>query len=78
MEDGDNPPSVSTVRRFRKKLRELKGDGFLFRTVLQLVVKQGVLTDTVLKAVDSTNTDCRGAVVDTYNLVAVGIGNVLK
>lgn len=78
LEETAKPPAVSTVRRFREKLRELKGDDFLFRTVLQLAVKQGALTDTALQAVDSTNTDCRGAIVDTYNLVAVGIGNVLK
>ena len=31
-----------------------------------------------LQAVDSTNTNCRGAVIDTFNLVAAAIGRVIR
>jgi len=72
------PPSVTSVRRFRGKLRELKGEDFIFASSLRLAVDEGLLEDVELQGVDSTNTDCRGAVVDTFNLVATGIGQVLR
>lgn len=75
---GEEPPGTATVTRFRAMLRKLKGDDFVQRRVLDLAVKQGVLTDTELQALDSTNTDCRGAVIDTFNLVAAGIRQVVR
>ena len=72
------PPSVTSVRRFRRKLRELKGEDFIFTSALRLAVSEGLLDDTELQGVDSTDMDCRGAVVDTFNLVATGIGQVVR
>lgn len=74
----DQPPGVTSLRRFRKKIREKRGDDFLHSKVLALVVESGHLDDKDLQAIDSTNTNCRGAVVDTFNLVSAGIGNVVR
>ena len=71
-------PSVTSLRRFRRKLRELKGDDFLHRRVLALAMKRGLVPDIDLQAQDSTNTDCRGAVIDTFNLIAAGIRQVIR
>jgi len=77
--DGNmKPPGVSTLRRVRRKLRERKGDDFLHRRVLALARELGLIPDVGLQAQDSTNTDCRGAVIDTFNLIATGIGQVLR
>lgn len=78
LQGDQKPPSVTSVRRFRGKLRELKGESFIFESSLRLAVAEGLLDDVELQGVDSTNTDCRGAVVDTFNLVATGIGQVLR
>lgn len=75
---GDDPPGVTSLRRFRAKVRSGLGDDFLHRKVLDLVAGTGHLTDVSRQVVDSTNTDCRGAVIDTFNLVATGIGNVVR
>lgn len=75
---GDDPPSVTTLRRFRAKLRQIHGDAFLHRRVLAVAVEDGWILDSALQAVDSTNTDCRGAVIDTFNLVATAIGKVVR
>ncbi len=71
-------PSVTSLRRFRRKLRELKGDDFLHRRVLALAMERGLVHDIDLQAQDSTNTDCRGAVIDTFNLIAAGIRQVIR
>ena len=75
---GEMPPGTATLTRFRANLREVKGDDFVQRRVLDLAVAGGVVTDTALQAVDSTNTDCRGAIIDTFNLVATGIRQVVR
>lgn len=75
---GDRPPGTATLTRFRAKLRALKGDDFVQQRVLELAREDGVLTDTGLQAVDSTNMDCRGAIIDTFNLVAAGIRQVIR
>jgi hypothetical protein len=75
---GEEPPGQATVQRFRAKLLALKGPDFLHQCVLKLAVSSGLIEDTALQAVDSTNTDCRGAVTDTFNLVANGIQCVVK
>ena len=72
------PPSVTSLRRFRRKLRERKGDDFLHRRVLALATERGLIPDIALQAQDSTNTDCRGAVIDTFNLIAAGIRQVIR
>ena len=75
---GAFPPSTTTVVRFRSALRRLKGDSFLLDRVLAYAREQGLVDDAALQGMDSTNTDCRGAIVDTFNLVATGIGRVVR
>lgn len=75
---GEAAPGTATVTRFRAKLRRLKGDDFVQQRVLALARTEGVLSDTDLQAMDSTNTDCRGAVIDTFNLVSAGIRRVIR
>lgn len=72
------PPSTSSVKRHRAKMREKHGDDFLHQRILTLAVEDGKMPDVDLQAIDSTNTDCRGAVVDTFNLIALGIMQVLR
>lgn len=72
------PPSASSVRRFRRDIRRHKGDDFLLNRILDYAVKNHMIEDFRLQAMDSTNTDCRGAVIDTFNLVATAIGRVLR
>ena len=78
LEGLDRPPGVTSLRRFRTKLREKRGDDFLHKRTLALAVDTGALHDIELQTADSTNTDCRGAVIDTFNLVATGIGQVVR
>jgi len=75
---GEQAPGTATLTRFRAKLRRVKGDDFIQARVLELAVTEGALTDSELQAVDSTNTDCRGAVIDTFNLVAAAIRQVVR
>jgi hypothetical protein len=75
---GDEAPSERSRRRFRAKMVELKGDDFLLELSLRLAVADGFIDDVQTQAVDSTNTNCRGAVIDTYNLVSAGIGQVVR
>ena len=46
--------------------------------VLAYARDRGLIDDVALQAIDSTNTDCRGAIIDTFNLVATAIGRVLR
>jgi len=78
LEADATPPSARTLRRFRGDLFAAKGDDFLLRLSLRLARDEGLIDDDDLQAIDSTNTDCRGAVVDTYNLVARGIRQVIR
>lgn len=75
---GERAPGTATVTRFRAKLRKYLGDDYVQQRVLALAVAEGVLADAELQAVDSTNTDCRGAVIDTFNLVAAAIRQVIR
>jgi hypothetical protein len=72
------PPKVSSLRRFRRWVRVNKGPGWVFQLSLTLAKKDSVIADATQQAVDSTDTECRGAVIDTFNLVAVGIGQVVR
>lgn len=74
----ERPPKVSSLRRFRSWVREKKGPDWLFRLSLDLPKEDGLVADAALQAIDSTNTECRGAVIDTFNLVAVAIGQVVR
>jgi len=78
LEAGQKPPSGRTYRRFRDHVTRVKGQDYLLRLSLRAAGAEGLLDDTELQAVDSTNTDCRGAVIDTYNLVAAGIRQVVR
>ena len=78
LERGEFPPSTTTVVRFRSALRKLKGDSFVLDRVLAYARGQGLIDDVAVQAMDSTNTDCRGAVIDTFNLVATAIGQVVR
>lgn len=72
------PPSVSKYRGFRSRLRKEKGADFLHRQVLALAVSKALVEDTELQAQDSSNTNCRGARRDTFNLIAAAIGMVIR
>ncbi len=72
------PPSGRTLRRFRSRLFAAHGEDYLLRLSLRAASAEGLLEDTALQAIDSTNTDCRGAVIDTFNLVSAGIRQVLR
>lgn len=78
LERGEFPPSTASVVRFRSALRRLKGDSFVLDRVLAFAREQGLIDDVALQGMDSTNTDCRGAVIDTFNLVATAIGRVVR
>lgn len=78
LEPGAAPPSPRSLRRFRARLAEVKGDAYLLDLSLRLAREEGLVEDVALQAVDSTNTNCRGAVIDTFNLVAAGIRQVLR
>jgi IS5 family transposase len=75
---GQQPPGQGTLQRHRRRLFEIKGSDFLHRCSLELAESEGFLDDTALQAVDSTNVDCRGAVIDTYNLIAAAIRAVVR
>ncbi len=78
LEAGEQPPAQATLQRFRAKLFKLKGADFLHRCSLDLAKAAGLLDDVELQAVDSSNTDCRGAIIDTFNLIAAGIRTVVR
>lgn len=78
LEGAEDPPSERTYRRFQDRLLEVKGQEYLLALSLRAAIGAGVLDDTALQAVDSTNTDCRGAIIDTFNLVAAAIRQVLR
>ena len=75
---GASPPKTATVVRFRSALRRHLGDAFILDRVLAHIRERGLIDDVDLQAMDSTNTDCRGAVIDTYNLVSTAIGQVVR
>jgi len=75
---GDSPPSKRSLRRYRSVLTAQLGDDFLFRLTLRWAQEQGLVSDADVQAIDSTNTDCRGAVIDTFNLIAAGIRQLVN
>ena len=75
---GEEPPSTATLSRFRAKLRQRKGADFVFRRSLELAQAEELIPDQALQAIDSTNTDCLGAVIDTFNLITAGIRQVIR
>lgn len=78
LERGVAPPGVASLKRFRKAVRELKGADWFFRLSVRLAVEASLASPDELQGIDSTNTDQRGATLDTYNLVATAIGQVVR
>jgi hypothetical protein len=78
LEGMEPPPKVSSLRRFRAWVEEKKGMDWLFNLSLVLPKEDGMLDDSSQQVIDSTNTECRGAVIDTFNLIAVAIGQVVR
>ena len=78
LQPGSKPPTPRTLRRFRQRMVAAKGDDFLLHLSLRLAREEHLIDDVALQALDSTNTDCRGAIVDSYNLVAAGIRQVVR
>jgi hypothetical protein len=78
LQPGSKPPTPRTLRRFRQRMVATKGEDFLLHLSLRLAREEHLINDVALQALDSTNTDCRGAIVDTYNLVAAGIRQVVR
>jgi IS5 family transposase len=78
LEEDEDPPSERTYRRFQDRVQRVKGMDYLMELSLRVAVAEGVLDDTALQGIDSTNTDCRGAVIDTFNLVAAAIRQVIR
>lgn len=74
----NSPPSRTSLQRFRAGVVKTLGEDFIHKRVLRLARQRGQLEATSLQAVDSTNVDCRGAVLDTYNLIARAIGLVMQ
>ena len=71
-------PSRPVFQRFRAWVRQELGESFVHDRVLRLGQQEALVEDVELQAGDSTNTDCRGAMLDTFNLIARGIANVLR
>ena len=78
LEARERPPGQGTVQRFRSKLLRLNGPDFLHRCSLDLAKAAKLIEDIELQAVDSSNIVCRGAVIDTYNLIAAAIATVVR
>lgn len=75
---GQAPPSSASLKRFRAAIRETKGADWLFHLSLKLPMEAGFVKLDELQGVDSTNTECRGAVIDTYNLISAAIREVIR
>jgi IS5 family transposase len=66
------------LKRFRAWIREKKGADWIFGLSIKLPREAGLVRQEELQGVDSTNTECRGAVIDTYNLIAAAIREVVR
>src|SRR6266571_659897 len=74
----EQPFAKSTLQEFRAQLVVHAEQGAIFRRSLDLAKKQGRLKGRLRLALDTTNILGRGAVKDTYNLLADGIVLVLR
>jgi hypothetical protein len=77
LEKGVAPPSQASLKRFRAAMRRLKGPDWLFKLSLKLALEAGYVAADELQALDSTNTDQRGATLDTFNLISAAIRAVI-
>jgi IS5 family transposase len=75
---GRPAPKVSSLRRFRTWVDEEKGPEWIFRLSLALARDEGLIADSDRQVVDSSDTDCRGAIIDTFNLIATAIHQVIR
>ena len=74
----EKPFAKSTLQEFRAQLVVHEEQGKIFRRSLDLAKKRGRLKGKLRLALDTTNILGRGAVKDTYNLLADGIVLVLR
>jgi hypothetical protein len=74
----EKPFAKSTLQEFRAQLVVHAEQGKIFRRSLELAKQRGRLKGTLRLALDTTNILGRGAVKDTYNLLADGILLVLR
>ena len=74
----EKPFAKSTLQEFRAQLVLHEEQGRIFRRSLDLAKKRGRLSGKLRLALDTTNILGRGAVKDTYNLLADGIVLVLR
>ena len=74
----EQPFAKSTLQLFRAQLVVHKEQGAIFRRSLDLAKQRGRLKGKLRLALDTTNILGRGAVKDTYNLLADGIVLVLR
>lgn len=76
----DRPFAKSTLQEFRAQLILHEAQGAIFRESLELAKRQGYFKGKrqLKLALDTTNILGRGAVKDTYNLLADGIVRVLR
>lgn len=74
----ERPFAKSTLQEFRAQLVVHKEQGAIFRRSLDLAKQRGRLKGKLKLALDTTNILGRGAVKDTYNLLADGIVLVLR
>lgn len=77
LEKGQAPPSSASLKRFRSAVRKEKGADWLWKLSLKLPIASGMVTPEEAQGADSTNTDCRGAVSDTFCLIATAIRQVV-
>jgi hypothetical protein len=74
----EQPFAKSTLQEFRAQLVVHEEQGKIFRRSLELAKQRGRLKGTLRLALDTTNILGRGAVKDTYNLLADGVLLVLR
>jgi transposase len=74
----ERPFAKSTLQEFRAQLVVHAEQGAIFRRSLDLAKRRGRLKGRLRLALDTTNILGRGAVKDTYNLLADGIVLVLR
>jgi transposase len=74
----DRPFAKSTLQEFRAQLVVHAEQGAIFRRSLDLAKRRGRLKGKLRLVLDTTNILGRGAVKDTYNLLADGIVLVLR
>lgn len=78
MEVGEGPVAQSTLVEFRARLQLEDKMEAAFERFLKRAVEAGLLDSEEMAVIDSTAVWGRGAVEDTYNLIASAAGKVLR